>query len=277
MSISRGWQMSKRLINSLLQITAQVAVPAVLFPLILLSSCSTGLDRQMADLLDRVENEMGYVNTIGVEDMAKMAGWFERHGDDVQNARALFCLGRALFNEKSYSAAIVTYTRALEQAEKSEDVLHEGLICRDIARTCGVSGNSSDEMLYLARAAEAFKKAGMEEEGQSALLEIGRAKVTLGFYEDAEEIFKSVLYEAHDLGDTLLEARCLESYAALAVSKDVPDPALAIDLLGRAADQLDYPLNCSDKGILAFHKIIIDERFIKLDDIDRNICQISER
>ena len=52
--------------------------------------------------------------------------------------------------------------------------------------------------------------------------------------------------------DTLLEARCLESYAALAVSKDTLDPALAIDLLSRAADELGFPLSSSDKGILAY-------------------------
>ena len=215
-------------------------------------SCSTGLDKQMADLLDRVEDEMGYVNTISVDDMVKMAGWYQRHGDDGQNSRALFCLGRALFNDKSYSAAIVAYTKALELAEKSGDVLHEGLISQDIARTCGISGNSSDEMLYLARAAEAFKKAGVPDKSQAALLEIGRVKASLGSYVDAEEIFKSVLYDVHDMKDTLLEARCLEAYASLAVSKDEPDPALAIDMLGRASGELHYPLNCSDKGILAY-------------------------
>lgn len=52
--------------------------------------------------------------------------------------------------------------------------------------------------------------------------------------------------------DTLLEARCLESYAALAMSKDTLDPALAIDLLSRAARDLDFPLSSSDKGILAY-------------------------
>ena len=224
-----------------------------LFLAVLVSwSCSTGLDKQMADLLDKVEDELGYVNTISAEDMAKMSGWYQRHGDDGQKARALFCFGRTLFNDKSYSAAIVAYTKALELAEKSGDVLHEGLICQDIARTCGMSGNSSDQMLYLARAAEAFKAAGLPEKSQSALLEIGRVKASLGLYDDAEGIFKSVLYDVHELKDTLLEARCLEDYASLAVSKDEPDPALAIDMLGRASMELNYPLSCSDKGILAY-------------------------
>ena len=215
-------------------------------------SCSTGLDKQMADLLDRVEGEMGFVNTISVEDMPKMAGWYQRHGDDGQNARALYCLGRAQFNDRSYPAAIISYTKALEYAEKSGDTLHEGLICRDMARTSSASGNMTDEILYLARASEAFKAAGLPGESQRALLEIGQAHTASGKFETAEEIFKSVLFDSHEMRDTLLEARCLESYASLAVSKDEPDPALAIDLLGRAADQLNYPLSCSDKGILAY-------------------------
>ena len=36
------------------------------------------------------------------------------------------------------------------------------------------------------------------------------------------------------------------------MSKDTLDPALAIDLLSRAARDLDFPLSSSDKGILAY-------------------------
>ena len=215
-------------------------------------SCNTGLDTQMAAVLDQVEENLGHVNTVGTEDVSKMADWFIRRGDDSQKARALYCLGRAQFNDRSYPAAIVSYTKALEYAEKSGDTLHQGLICRDMARTSSASGNTTDEILYLVRASEAFKAAGLPGDSQRALLEIGQAHAASGKFDTAEEIFKSVLFDSHEMRDTLLEARCLESYASLAVSKDEPDPALAIDLLGRAADQLDYPLSCSDKGILAY-------------------------
>ena len=215
-------------------------------------SCTTGLDNQMEAVLDKMEGEIGYVNTVSADDVAKVASWFVRRGDDSQKARAFYCLGRTLFNEGSNSAAIVSYTKALEYAGKAGDRKHEGLICRDMAMINSITGNSSDEILYLARATEAFKAAGLQDEMQRSLLEIGRAHTAAGKYDTAEEIFKSVLYDAHEMGDTLLEARCLESYASLAVSKDAPDPALAIDLLGRAADQLGYPLSCSDKGILAY-------------------------
>ena len=234
--------------NKLIIKGIQITIASIL----LLLSCTTGLDTQMNAVLDQVEENLGYVNTLESGNVAKMTDWFMRRGDDLQKARALYCLGRTQFNDGSHSAAIVTYTRALEYAEKSGDTLHEALICRDMARTCGLSGNTTDEIMYLARASEAFKTAGHPAESQKALLDIGRAHSASGSYEIAENIFKSVLYDSHEMGDTLLEARCLESYASLAVSKDEPDPTLAIDLLGRAADQLDYPLSCSDKGILAY-------------------------
>ncbi|MBR1927675.1 MAG: hypothetical protein IJ840_08035 [Bacteroidales bacterium] len=214
--------------------------------------CSTGLDTQMEALLDRMEEDMGYVNTVSSTDVAKVADWFIRRGDDGRRARALYCLGRAQFNERSYSAAIVSYTKALGYAGKAGDTFREGLICRDMARTNGVSGNSTDEILYLARASEAFKAVGEEGESLRTLLEIGQAQAAAGKAEAAEEIFKSVLFDAHESKDTLLEARCLESYASLSVSKDAPDPTLAIDMLSRAADGLHYPLSSVDKGILAY-------------------------
>lgn len=225
----------------------------LIIPLLaILASCSTGLDTQMSAVLDKVEEDLGYVNTVGVEDMARMTSWFERHGDDSQKARAWFCLGRSQFNDRSYSSAIVSYTRALEYAGKAGDSYREGLICRDMARISGASGNAPDEILYLARASEAFKAVGLQGEFQRTLLEIGQTQAASGKHEAAEEIFKSVLYDSHEMGDTLLEARCLESYASLAVSKDIPDPALAIDMLGRASGELGYPLSSSDKGILAY-------------------------
>lgn len=220
--------------------------------IVALSSCDTGLFSQMDKALDEVEQGLGYVNTLETKDVRKMADWFERRGDDGQKGRALYCLGRNQFNDGDFPAAIVTYIKALEYSVKAADTLRVARICYDMAHTCNASGNSTDEMMYLARSAEAFKVAGFQRESQQALLEIGQAESGLGRYGAAEDIFKSVLFDAHEMRDTLLEARCLESYAALAMSKDTLDPALAIDLLSRAARDLDFPLSSSDKGILAY-------------------------
>lgn len=215
-------------------------------------SCDTGLFKQMDGALDEVEQGLGYVNTLETKDVRKMADWFARRGDDGQKGRALYCLGRNQFNDGDLPAAIVTYTKALEYSVKAADTLRVARICYDMAHTCNASGNSTDEMMYLARSAEAFKVAGFQRESQQALLEIGQAESGLGRYGAAEDIFKSVLFDAHEMRDTLLEVRCLESYAALAVSKDTLDAALAIDLLGRASGELDFPLSCADKGVLAY-------------------------
>ena len=230
----------------------QNTVLIVALSLLLAAACSTGLDTQMAAVLDQVEGDLGYVNTIDAANVAKMAHWFERRGDDSQRARALYCLGRTQFNDHNFSSAIISYTRALESAEKAGDTFHEGLICLDMARTCGVSGNSADEILYLARASEAFKASGAMAKSQETLLEIGQTQASLGQFGTAEEIFKSVLFDSHEMKDTLLEVSSLEAYASLAVSKDEPDPSLAIDMLGRAANELHFPLSPADKGILAY-------------------------
>ena len=243
--------MLKYLVVNRLQNATLVALLSTLF-FLMAASCSTGLDTQMEAVLDQVEGDLGYVNTLDADNVAKMAGWFVRRGDDSQKARALYCLGRTQYNDHNYSSAIISYTKALEYAEKAGDPFREGLICLDMARTSGVSGNSADEILYLARASEAFKASGAKEKSQETLLEIGRVQASQGQFGTAEEIFKSVLFDSHEMKDTLLEIRSLEAYASLAVSKDEPDPSLAIDMLGRAANELHYPLTPEDKGILAY-------------------------
>ena len=243
--------MLKYLVVNRLQNAALAALLSALF-FLMAASCSTGLDTQMEAVLDQVEGDLGYVNTLDADNVAKMAGWFVRRGDDSQKARALYCLGRTQYNDHNYSSAIISYTKALEYAEKAGDPFREGLICLDMARTSGVSGNSADEILYLARASEAFKASDAKEKSQETLLEIGRVQASQGQFGTAEEIFKSVLFDSHEMKDTLLEIRSLEAYASLAVSKDEPDPSLAIDMLGRAANELHYPLTPEDKGILAY-------------------------
>lgn len=209
----------------------------------------TGLNTQMEDLLSDLEDNLSYINTHSDDEVAKMASWFLRHGSDDQKARALYCLGRNQYNSKRYSAAIVTYTKALEYAA---DTLTAAKIYFDMAQTSAATMNISDQVLYLGKAADAYKSVGYDSEAQNCYLEIGRAQMGGGDYGTAESIFKSILGESHDLRDTLLEARCLEAYASLAVQKDTADPALAIDMLSRAADQLHYRLSSADKGILAY-------------------------
>ncbi|MBQ5410491.1 MAG: tetratricopeptide repeat protein, partial [Bacteroidales bacterium] len=81
---------------------------------LILAGCTHELEDKMGAYLDQVEEGLADFNTHDVKDMEKTASWFERHGDTGQQARALYCLGRTQFNAGSYSAAIVSYTRALE-------------------------------------------------------------------------------------------------------------------------------------------------------------------
>ena len=240
--------------------TIFLKLPVIMLTMTLAAGCQTGLNTQMRAILDNLENDLGYVNTVNEEDARKLASWFETKGSEDEAARALFFLGRTQFNQGSYSSAIVSYTQALDHSTKTEDRKTEARICSDMARTFASSGNTTDQIIYLGRAAEAFKDAGMDNECQLSLLEIGRVQANLGKDEAAEEIFKSVLAESHEKGDTLLEVRCLEAYADLCVSSASPDPMLAIDLLSRASDDLRFPLTCSDKGILAYSFSLLGEK-----------------
>lgn len=214
----------------------------------------TGLNAQMEGLLASMEDNLSYINTHSDEEVSNMASWFLRHGSDDQKSRALYCLGRNRYNSKHYSAAIVTYTKALEYAAGS---LQSAKIYFDMAQTASATMNISDQVTYLGKAAEAYKSVGYDSEAQNCYLEIGKAQMGRGDYGTAESIFKSILGESHDLRDTLLEARCLEVYASLAVQKDTADPFLAIDMLSRATEQLRYNLSSADKGILAYSYSLI--------------------
>ena len=60
------------------------------------------------------------------------------------------------------------------------------------------------------------------------------------------------MFQAHQAADTLLEAACLEAYAALCLETSRQDPELAISMLARKANELKCPLTCEDRGMLAY-------------------------
>ena len=60
------------------------------------------------------------------------------------------------------------------------------------------------------------------------------------------------MFQAHQAADTLLEAACLEAYAALCLDRSEQDPELAISMLARKANELKCPLTSKDRGMLAY-------------------------
>ncbi|MBQ2965493.1 MAG: hypothetical protein IJE11_00575 [Bacteroidales bacterium] len=160
--------------------------------------------------------------------------------------------GHAMFAERRYSDAMEAYSKAETQALRAGDPYSLGVIYRNIAHIYNATGNHSEEITYLDRAIESFEKAGKPYNTLHVFFESGIARYNHQDYASAEKIFRNVMFQAHQAADTLLEAACLEAYAALSLETSRQDPALAISMLARKANELKCPLTSKDRGMLAY-------------------------
>ena len=160
--------------------------------------------------------------------------------------------GHILYEERRYSEAMEAYSRAETMALKAEDYYSLGTIYQKIAHTYNATGGHTEEIAYLDKALEAFEKAGKPYNSLYVYLEGGLARYNFQDYASAEKIFRNTMFQAHQAADTLLEAACLEAYAALCLETSRQDPELAISMLARKANELKCPLTCEDRGMLAY-------------------------
>ena len=169
------------------------------------------------------------------------------------DARQWYETGCQQLEEGSFHKAAVSLEKALVQAGKDEAL--KGQIFRKLAYTFNASGDQERAAQNLYEAYGAFSKAGRLEDARHVLLEYGQAFYNLQDYQKAEQVFKQTLSLAHAAGDTLTEVHTLRSYAAMLLEKEPlrkTDVQAAIEMYSRVADDLHYPLPCTDMGALSY-------------------------
>ena len=165
--------------------------------------------------------------------------------------------GDELYEARRYSEAMAAYTEAETLAKEVEDFHQLGHIYRKMAHTFNATYGYSDEIRYLELSSESYEKADKPYNRLHVNFETGIAKYNFQDYASAEKIFRSTMFQAHEKKDTLLEAECLQAYAALSLEQVDQDPVLAINMLSRVANELKCELSCEDKGMLAYAYALI--------------------
>lgn len=160
--------------------------------------------------------------------------------------------GRKSFKEGRYNEAIVFFSMAEAQAERQGDSYALGQAYHEMAKTYRATYGYFEEISYLKKASEAFARAGKPYSSRSMMFDSGLASYRCRDYVSAEKIYRDVLTSSREAADTLLEARCLEAYAALCLDVSGTDPQLPIAMLKRVANELRCPLTSDDRGVLAY-------------------------
>lgn len=219
-----------------------------------LAACDAGRPEAESALRDAREDdaEFGFVPVEDEPQLARAAEFFERKGTREERFDAWYLLGRVQLADNALYRAVVSFEHALAAADALKDDGARGEVFRQLAYTYNASRQHVAAARQLYEAYRAFYRAGMAEESRRTLLEYGQAWYNFEKYDEAAEIFNTVLSQAHQAKDTLTQVRCLQNYAAMLLEQDPADPGLAREMLGRVTDELHYPLGSADWGVLAY-------------------------
>ena len=207
--------------------------------------------------------EFGFIPDADERRLETAADWFERHGPAKDRIEAWSLLAGVQEQEDALHKAVISYEKALRAAREARDDAARGRTGRRLAHVYNASREYVPAARELYSAWEAYRRAASNEtdslaaaalraEERATLLEYGQAWYNLEDLAQAEKVYQAVLSEAHEASDTLTEVGALRSYAALLLQKDPPDPASAVELLSRVADDLRHPLSSADQGVLAW-------------------------
>ena len=235
------------------------------------------------------ELEYGFLPDADEGRLEAAAAYFDVRGPVSERIAAWEFLGLAQEQESASHRAVVSYGKALDAARKAGDYAAQGRIGRRLAHVYNASREYVPAARELYSAWLAYRRAAekaemdaptakaLRHEERATLLEYGQAWYNLDNLEQAEKVYKAALSEAYAAGDTLVEVGVLRSYAALALQKDPPEPAAAVEMLSRVADDLHYPLQSNDQGVLAASYSLLGKPDEARDRLRRAFAQAETR
>ena len=237
----------------------------LLFGLALMAVPACNGDRKAAVVTLRSaqadNREYGFLPETEEGALEAAAAYFERRGPAADRIEAWYLLGRLQEQDDILHRAVISYEKALRAAREAQDAAAQGRIGRRLAHVYNASREYVPAARELYAAWQAYRRAAavadsaaapaLQADERATLLEYGQAWYNLENLEQAEKVYQAALSEAHEAADTLTEVGVLRSYAALALQKEPADPAAAVAMLSRVADDLRHPLTSADHGVLA--------------------------
>ena len=201
----------------------------------------------------------GFVPSEDAGRLAAAAEYFEKKGSREDRLDAWYLLGKVQLANNALYRAVVSFEHALAAADELKDDGARGRICRQLAYAFNASGQHVAAARQLYDSYQAFTRASMDKDSRQTLLEYGQAWYNFERYDEAADIFNTVLAQAHEARDTLIQVRCLQNYSAMLLEMDPVDPGLARDMLARVTDELHYPLGSADWGVLAYSAALLGQ------------------
>lgn len=186
-------------------------------------------------LLYAMALDKNYIDTTDVSVVMPAVKYFDTHGPEDKAMKAWFYLGREQENGGDYEDAIISYTRAKELSQNSDDLRFRALIASGIADLYDKTYNFEEEIRNLE---EVYRFYNIEKDSLNIWISTGELAVAysnLKQWDKADSLFNEFFSFEHT--DSSFVSYCLMQYFYMCIMQQNPKPEIAIKAFRKAVDE----------------------------------------
>lgn len=214
------------------------------------NTLATTLSRARYSLLYSMALDKNCIDTNNVSVIMPAVEYYCKYGTFNDQIKTQYYLGRIQYNGEHYPDAIMSFTKALDILDKSDDYKYCGLINQAIADTYTATYNNDEAIHYMDEAYSYFVKSGDKSLADLTLYTKALALTPLGKYEEADSLFGVIINRGNLPKYVLPDALC--GYAISLISTLDKDTDRIEELFSKAVDMTDTLQNPNVLGAYAY-------------------------
>ena len=188
-------------------------------------------------------------DSIDAELLAPALAYFPSKGDAATKGKLWYHWGLIACQRGEYDKAVVSFERALQQAQQSDDRRFAGMVCRVMADTYNLTYNIREDTVYLRKAWEAFDAEADSLYRAEVALRLAAAYMNAREWTKAEGLLQECLPVCDRNGALFGIGKSI--YASYLLNAPSGDPELALRCL-REAEEAGLPMSDEKKCDLGY-------------------------
>lgn len=188
-------------------------------------------------------------DSIDAELLAPALAYFPSKGDAATKGKLWYHWGLIACQRGEYDKAVVSFERALQQAQQSGDRRFAGMVCRVMADTYNFTYNIREDTVYLRKAWEAFDAEADSLYRAEVALRLAAAYMNAREWTKAEGLLQECLPVCDRNGALFGIGKSI--YASYLLNAPSGDPELALQCL-RDAEEAGLPMSDEKKCDLGY-------------------------
>ena len=208
-------------------------------------------DKALYALLYSIALDKCYIDVASDSLISPAVDYYKSKGRPEYRMRMWYQYGRVLYNSQQYSSAVISYMKAVEIAERSNEYMLLGLANRGIAECYAKTYDLNESLKYLEIAYDDFVLADAGRYAEYALLSISKAYISLDMFDDGMVICDTLMKNAYHKKDTVMMKHCVDCYVSIFSASPFQDYEKIIACADFLSDSLNTCLSSVLLGELA--------------------------